>query len=156
MPIPLMIVGGMMAAGAISGALSKRRQGKIQAQIAMKNRELSLMKAASAIDRGAAVETNMRFDIGRFKGSQISAIASTGAAVGEGSAGSIEADTAMLAELEVLTVRNNATMEAWGHKVAAEQFRYEADVASAGGMLAAGTSLLTGGAATAGVFMSGK
>ena len=155
MPIPLMVTAGFMAAGAIMGAASKYQQSKIQKRIALQNRQLSLQQAARAIDRGAAVETSLRFDIGRFKGAQLSAVASSGAVIGEGSAGKVELDTAMLAELEVLTVRNNAAMEAWGYKVAASQFRYEANVASAAGTLGAGTSLLTGGAATAGVFMSG-
>ena len=152
MPFPLPVIAGIFAAGAIAKAVGATRQAEAQKAASLMNKQASLMKAAQALDVGKAVETTMRFDISRFKGAQLAAMSSSGAVVGSGSAATAELDTAMLAELEVLTVRNNATMEAWGHKTDAQQYQYQADVAAAGGGLAAGLSLITGGAQIASIY----
>ena len=154
MPIPLAAVIAVMAVSAAAKAFGSMQQAKAMETAALMNKENSLKKAAYALDTGRAIETNLRFDIGGFKGAQVASIGSSGAVIGEGSAATAELSTEMKATLEVLTARNNATVEAWGHKVAVQQHQYEADVAKYMGGVGAFTSLLGGGAQAMGAARS--
>ena len=53
----------------------------------------------------------------------------SGFKVDEGSFGDVLEQTAATGELDALTIRSNALREAWGHRVEAANYRYQADAA---------------------------
>lgn len=104
--------------------------------------------AGSALQRGAALEGRVRLEAGRSRGQQIAARVASGVGL-SGSPADVLASSEENAELDALTVRNNAALDAWGYRTKASQFRYgAANERAAGASAVAGTILggITGAA----------
>jgi hypothetical protein len=162
----------LMAALAIGGtilsAAGQYQQGKAQAEaarfnskVADMNAKISERRARDALERGKLDEQRKRTEVARFKGRQMAAIGASGADVSFGSPLDTLVDTAVLGELDALTIRSNAAREAYDYRVdaanrrsSATLNRYSADAAETGGMLAAGSTLLTGGSKAMGDYRS--
>ncbi len=95
--------------GQFSQAGDEEEMGEIRAQ---QERD----RAEDAIQRGKTEEDNHRRQTAAFKGTQRSMLAANGVELDSGSASDLVADTAMLSELDALTIRNNAEREAYGYE----------------------------------------
>lgn len=143
------------AVGAIQQGNAAAEAQRYNAKVADMNAELSRRRAKDATERGARAEQQKRQEIAALKGKQVAAMAANGVDLSFGSPLDTIVDTAMLGELDALTIRKNAANENYDYRVQAENGRADAvlsrmnaDAAQTGGYLnAAGTIL--GGASTA-------
>jgi len=133
---------GLSAAGTASNATGAFFNAQRQREIASNNAELAERAARDARQRGAVSEREHRRQVRSFIGSQRAALAAQGVDVNDGTAVDLQADSAMLGELDALTIRNNAAMEAFGFQRQASSFRNQGRAAvSEGAQNAAGTIL---------------
>lgn len=151
---------GLMAASAVMSAYGSYSQGQAQAaaaeaqaQQADYNAKIAEQQAQDAEHRGRIAEQNQRMKTAQVLGQQRAGFGASGFDL-SGTALDILGDTAMVGEMDALTVRHNAEYEAWDRRQQAYGFQNEAAVARASGknakkagMINAGTSLL-GSAAT--------
>jgi len=107
------------ARGQRQAAAARAEQYRYQAKVDENNRKVSLWKAQDAIARGKKEEAIHRTKVSQLKGRQRSVLAASGVVVDQGSALDILQDTAMLGELDALTIRSNAEREEYEHKVRA-------------------------------------
>lgn len=128
-------------------------QGQYHQRIAEWEARLAELQAEDAVKRGREAEGRYRQGIKQTIGSQRARLAAQGIAIDDGSALDVQAETAEIGELDALTIRNNATREAFGYKTEAMSARMggESAMAAAQGEArglrnAAWGTLLTGGA----------
>jgi hypothetical protein len=141
--IASMALGGYSA---YSQARGQRRAARAAQAEAESSAEFQELQAEDALERGREEESRHRFGVRRFAGSQRAALAGQGIDISSGSAADIQEETAVLGELDTLTIRNNAAREAWGYRTQAELTRqFGANAAENLRNQARGT-LLTGGA----------
>ncbi|HCQ9956834.1 hypothetical protein R4610_06720 [Acinetobacter baumannii] len=93
-----------------------------QADIAGENATLADIQARDAIDDGRNSVTDYQRNLSGFKSSQINALAENGIDVTQGSAIDILASTEMLAQNDIDTLKYNAAMKSWGHRVQENNF----------------------------------
>lgn len=142
----------MGAAGQIQQGQAAKKAGEYNAKVAEMNATLSERRARDALERGAVEEQRKRQEVAQLKGRQIASMAANGVDVGYGSPLDSIVDTAVLGEMDALTIRSNAYRENYDFKVDAANGRASASMAraegknaaSAGYLGAAGT-VLTGG-----------
>jgi len=79
--------------------------------------------------RGEFQVQRIRRELHRITGTQRASYAGQGVVVSDGSALEKQMDTAGLAEEDVMQAQNNAALEAWGFKVQAYNYEYQADAA---------------------------
>jgi len=125
----------MQIAGLATSAFGAYSQGKAdkaateqQAAVTRNNEMLAQWQAADALRRGKEAEQTHRFKVASMKGSQRASFAARGLDIGEGSAFNILADTDYMGERDAITIRNNASREAWGHTVSAKNAGSNADL----------------------------
>lgn len=114
-PAAIGLVGGMM------GAQNAREQGDFNSQMLKQNAQFKNQAAEDALDRGRKASDLQRVQTQQMIGTQRAALAANGGDVNSGSAALLQDDTAMLGELDALTISNNAAREAYGYKVGAQQ-----------------------------------
>lgn len=155
---PILIFTGAAVGGAVLSGVQQDKQNEAleyNAQINEKNAAIADLQSKDAINRGAITEYQIRRDTKRFIGDQRVAAAASGVDVNSGSAVDAQADTAGLGELDAITARRNAQMEAWDLKNQANNLRAEAKLnrkGKASPYLAAGSSLLGSTANLAGSY----
>jgi len=144
-------VGGKFALGATLGtastlfsAYTSLTGGNANADAMRMQAKIQNQQAKDAIERGKVEEEQHRRKVSAFKGQQRSMLAANGVELDSGSASDLQADTAMLGELEALTIRNNAEREAYGYRSAASTYGYQADQAKTSGTRGAMGALLGG------------
>ncbi len=136
--IGLQGLGGGLQAGAEQGA------GKIQNTIYKFNSKIQNLQAQDAIDIGLKKEQNFRKKVKKFAADQRLAFAAQGIDIESGTALDVQMDTAEQGEIDALTIRNNAYLEAWGYKVGAENSKTQGEFAELSGEMASmGTILST-------------
>lgn len=111
--IPVAIGAGM---GLMQG-LSNKAQADSQADALRRNAVFLGNAAADARVRGAIEADQVRVQGQQLIGTQRAAQAASGGVVDEGSNALIQQDTAQFAELDALTISNNAAREAYGYEV---------------------------------------
>jgi len=126
----------IMAAGMAASAYGTYQETKANnkaldynAQIAEQNAVVSEKLAEDATARGELAEYEARIKGRRLLGKQRVASAASGVLVDSGSTLDVLQDTAALNEMDALTVRHNAALEAYGYETEAEQFKSEARLA---------------------------
>lgn len=148
----------LMLGSTLLGAAGQVQQGKAaaaaanyNAKVQEMNAQLSERRARDAIERGAAEEQRKRMEVAKISGQQRAAMAANGVDLGFGSPLDTLVDTAVLGELDALTIRSNTYREAYDRRVeAANQraganlSRMEGKAAKTGGYLAAAGTVLTG------------
>ena len=154
---PALLLGGTLigAAGQIQEARATASANKFNAQVAEMNANLAERRSRDAIERGAQEEQRKRQEVAQIKGKQIAAMAANGVDLTFGSPLDTIVDTAVLGELDALTIRTNAYREAYEHRVDAVNKRADASMsraaaknaATAGYIGAAGTVLTGAGKA---------
>lgn len=115
---------GMAAYGSVQESKAQQEQLDYQAavdrnnaQIAQNNQVMSERQAADAVKRGETDAKNHMLKVAQLKGSQMTAMAANGLALGEGSPLSLLEDTQFMGEYDAGTIRNNASRDAWGYRV---------------------------------------
>ncbi len=139
------------AAGQMQQASAQAAASKYNAQVQEMNATLSDRRAKDALERGAKEEQRKRQEVARITGQQQVAMAANGVDLGFGSPLDTIVDTAVLGELDALTIRTNANRESYDYRVQAVNQRagatlsnMEAKAAKTGGYLAAAGTILGG------------
>ena len=140
----------VVATAALTG-YQQYQAGKAESEVSRRNQQLADIAAADALARGAADEQQSRRTFAQIAGEQVSLAGASGLEVNTGSPALLLEDTAMLAELEALTIRNNAQREAWGYEQRSTQFGFESSLALAAGRNAAIGSVGSGVARGVGI-----
>ncbi len=151
------IGGGMQFMAQRQAGAAQANALRYQADVDRNNSIIQEMLAKDAIERGKTEERMHRIKIGQLKGQQLNAFAKNGVETDSGSALDVLSDTAMIGELEALTIRNNAEREAYGYKVqgmnysaSAANNRNAASTAKSSANMAAMTSALSTAGSVAG------
>lgn len=112
------IAGGLMGAkGAYDQASTQKSILAVQAAIAQQNEQIANEQASVALENGQVAEQNSRLQTAQVFGAQRAALAANGVDLGEGSPNDILTTTKFLGERDALTIRDNATRQAWGYQV---------------------------------------
>lgn len=111
--------------------------------------------ADQALKRGETAAGAMAKQGALVLGSQRLGLAAQGIALDSGSAQDIQVQTAENNALDVLTIKNNAAMEAWGIKTGAVNARIQSDFESTSARNRAGSTMLTGGLQAASTIATG-
>ena len=109
------------------------------------NARLKEKQAEDSLKRGHEAVTEQRKRTKRVIGTQRAALAAQGINIDDGSALAIQEDTAMIGELDALTIKNNAWREAWGHKAEAADLKSSANFTRVAGEYEAKQAIVTGG-----------
>jgi hypothetical protein len=137
------------AYGAYASARSTKMQLELQSQLADINAKLAESSAQQEIRRGQQAEQGVRLKTAQIKGSQRAAMAANGIDLGSDSATHILTTTDYMGERDAITVRDNATRNAWGYRTQGANYKAQAlmDNANASAISPMGSgfgSLLTG------------
>lgn len=163
------LVTALMIGSTAIGGVSAIQQGNAAAASARYNAQVSEMNAKimdqnarDALERGKLEEQQKRMEIAALTGRQRAAMAANGVDLSFGSPLDTIVDTAMLGELDALTIRSNAAREAYDYKVAGANNRADAVLSRAnassaktGGYLSAFGTVL-GGSSEIGKYRSAR
>lgn len=130
------------------GAYSTYQSNSYAAAVANRNAQQAEIFAKDAVARGEQKADSERRKVGYKVGAQRVGIAASNVDVGSGMGLNIVGDTALLGEMDVQIIRENAGREALGYKNQAANFRMEA-AASKQNALWNTVGTIVGGAADA-------
>lgn len=147
---PVTITTALAIAAAGYSAKAQYEQGKYQSKVSKNNAIIKNQLAADAISRGRVAEDNKRMQVAQAKSMQRAKFGASGVDVNMGSASDIQADTAMIGELDALTIRNNAEREAYGFRVGASNAEAQSIMDKKKGKSDAIGTILSGGKQAAG------
>lgn len=146
----------LSAAGAVQQGNAAAAAGKYNNQIAQMNAQISEKRAKDALERGRIEEQKKRAEVAKVAGAQQAAMAANGVDLTFGSPLDTIVDTAVLGELDALTIRSNAYREEYDYKVQAMNQRAQGQLelmkgksAQTAGYISAGSTILGGGAQVA-------
>jgi hypothetical protein len=164
--LPLALAGiGLQVYGQVQSGRQQKKAAQAAAasstsyaELADYNAAIAELQAEDAIKRGELEEQRFRSQVRGMIGGQRAAFAASNVDVNWGSPLDVQADAAFLGELDALQIRTNASREAWGHMVQAEDYRRRGEIlrkeganalaagnqALIGSVIGAGTTLLTG------------
>lgn len=113
----VMAVGaGMSAYGSYQSSKANKAAMSYQAGVSANNAQIAEWQAQDALQRGQTAEGQSRLRTAQLKGSQRARLAANGVALDEGSALNVLNDTDYQGEQDALTIRNNASKEAWAYR----------------------------------------
>lgn len=134
---------------AIQGVLgvdASIQEGIAEQRQTQRNLQLALDAAADSLQRGYADAGQARRAGAMVAAKQKVAYANSGVSADVGTAANVQASTEALAELDAMTLENNAAREAFGYRVHGMDFQTQAGInASRRGREIAGTILGTAG-----------
>jgi hypothetical protein len=104
------------AIGSFYSAKSQKSSLKFQAAMAEINARSAERSAQSVMLRGQREVGNLTLKAGQLKSTQRASMAANGIDIGEGSAAELQASTDLMKEIDVMTIQDNATREAWAHR----------------------------------------
>jgi hypothetical protein len=133
----------LTAVGGTMSAYGQYQSGKYQEKVAKNNAIIQGRMAEDALKRGQTAEDKHRDRVAQFKSQQAAKMGAAGIDLGVGSATDLLADTAMMGELDALTIRSNAQREAYGHDVQAQNYLSQGELAKSQGTYGAISTLLT-------------
>ena len=119
------VVGGI---GAVQQGNAQAEASRYNAKVSEMNAEMSRRRAKDAQERGAREEQQKRQEVAAIKGRQVAAMAANGVDLSFGSPLDQIADTAMLGELDALTIRKNSAREAYDYEVQAVNGQADANL----------------------------
>lgn len=162
------LVGGMGAAGSMAGvaaglgatgmlltAYGQNEQAIGQKRLADRNAQIGELQAADAVARGAKAEEAHRAQVRQLEGQARAQAAATGGVMDTGSLDSVQTEIAKTGELDALTIRRNAQLEAWGYKNQADTSRYQGELINTKRKWDAMGSILTTGSQAYGIYKRG-
>ena len=124
-------------------AYGQYTDGKFQASVANQNAKINEDAALDAINKGNAQAQEQRRRTRQLAGTQAATMSASGIDLSTAGALDILGDTAAMGELDALTMVNNASREAYGYRMQAENDRLNAKMARRSGNMGAMTTLLT-------------
>lgn len=143
----------MGGAGAIQQGQATAASAKYNAQVADMNAKLSDRAAKDALERGKLEEQKQRQKTQQVLGAQQAGMAANGVDLTFGSPLDLLVDTAVMGEMDALTIRTNSAREerdirqqGANYRGQAGMYRAQASSASSGGFLSAMGTVLGGGA----------
>lgn len=148
-PATIAIVASVASAG--FGAVSAISQSKSQQKIAERNAQIAEQQAVQIEQEAAFEESLKRSQTQKLKARQRAAQGASGGAVDIGSDLLVLEETAVLGEIDALTIRYRGQVESGRARAQAGTDRFTGRVARQTGILKAGTSLLTGVTSVSGV-----
>lgn len=98
------------------------------AEMSKRNAEVANMQAENARQRGELEEKQFRLNLSKQKGEMRAGYGASGAVVDSGSALDNLMDTTEWGELDALTIRHNAAVEAWGYKNQAANYMGQSEL----------------------------
>jgi hypothetical protein len=116
----------IQAGGAYSSAKSKKSAFNAQAQIDTNNAQVAEWQAQQAELAGADAEQSSRLRTSQVTGEQRAALAANGVDLGTGSATDVLAGTQVIGNHDALTIRDNASRQAWGYRTQGVNFLNDA------------------------------
>lgn len=119
------------------------------------NERAANIAADDAIKRGDVNARTMEKKGQQIMGTQRVGLAAQGLALDSGSAQDIQTQTAEMNALDVLTIKNNASLEAYGIKTGAANARMQSEFETTAARNRAGSTLLTGGISAASSIATG-
>lgn len=118
------VVGGIKSGNAAKrGGEAQQRAAAKSGELADFNAQVAELQAADAITRGQEEAQRFGARVRGTIGSQRAGYAASNIDVNFGTAADVQADSARLGELDMLTIQGNAAREAWGFKMQAEDLR---------------------------------
>lgn len=144
---------GVQAYGQKKEQEAANKAAEYNASMYERNAQIAQMQKTDALERGKVAEKQFRLKISKLQGEQRADFGASGVVVDTGSPLDIALDTAEQGELDALTIRHNAAMEAWGFQNQSDEFISNASMVRATKRspgFAAGTTLLTGAGQIAG------
>jgi hypothetical protein len=139
------------AAGAVQQGQAAAAQAEYSAKVQEMNATLSERRAKDAIERGEVEEQRKRQEVQKVIGQQKVAYAASGVDLSFGSPLDTIVDTAVMGELDALTIRSNTYREAYDRRVdaanqrsGAQMSRMEGKAAKTGSYLSAVGTVLGG------------
>lgn len=124
------VVGGLKAGNAAKRAgEAQQRAADDSGDLADFNAQVATLQSDDAIARGRQDEQQFRTKVAGAIGTQRAGFAASNIDASYGSAVDVQADAAFLGELDALTIRGNATREAWGYKIQAEDLTRRGSIA---------------------------
>ena len=144
------------AAGSIESANAQKQAASYQAQVAQNNAQLASQQASQTMAAGEQASANAglkaRAQVGAIKAAE----GASNIDVNTGSALDTRASAAQLGELDAMTVRSNASKQAYGYQTNATSdqaqaglYQMQASQAPTAGLLNASGSLLSGASGVA-------
>ena len=110
-------------AGSFQQAQATQAAAEFNAKVGEMNATLSERRAQDAIERGAKEEQRKRQEVQRILGQQQAGMAANGVDIAFGSPLDLLTDTAVMGEIDALTIRQNAYRESYDHQVDAANKR---------------------------------
>lgn len=148
-------IGSTLIGGAaqIQAGNAQAAASRYNAQVSEMNATLADRAAKDALERGKVEEQKQRMEVAALQGRQRAAIGANGVDMSFGSPLDTLVDTAVMGELDALTIRRNAAREARDYEVQGVNYRADATLSrmnakasQTGGFLAAAGTVLGGGA----------
>ena len=131
-------------AGSMMQAQGQKQNAQFQSGMMEQNAAFKRQTADETINAGNTSADWQRVRTGQAVGTQRSVQAANGIDVNSGSSAQLQDDTAMLGELDALTIQNNVAREAYGYRVQAKQDLLNANQTVQNGKSAAMGSILGG------------
>ncbi len=137
-PVAIGLVGSMMQ------AKGQTQNADFQSGMMKQNATFKNQTADETVIAGNTSADWQRVRTGQAIGTQRSVQAANGIDVNSGSSAQLQDDTAMIGELDALTIQNNAAREAYGYRIQAKQDMLNAGQTVQNGKTAAMGSILGG------------
>lgn len=125
------------AMGQIQAGKAQQAQLNYQAAVDRNNAKIAEWQAVDAEKRGAEEERKRRVLTQQQIGTQRTSFAANGIDLGSDTVADVTADTAMIGELDALTIRNNYARDAWGYRVQGMNYQASAGLNTLAGKNAA-------------------
>jgi len=140
------------AMGQIQQGQAANQAARYNAQVAQMNAQLAEERARDALERGREEEQKHRRQTAQTIGKQQVAMAANGLDLSFGSPLDLIVDTAVMGELDALTIKKNAYREERDHRQQANNYRAEAGMQLAAGKNAKRQSIFAAGGTLLGGF----
>lgn len=147
-----MVALGMTAASGIVGARGAMAQGKMEDQLAEQEARYNDLRATDEIARGVQDQDKIRIQLRRILGSQRASYGASGVDTNQGTPLNVALDSGREAELDMLTIANNASRAAFGFKESARRSRISGKFSKKAGKYNAWGTALTTGANAYGIY----
>jgi hypothetical protein len=138
--------------GAGISARGQQQAGKYANAVAQQNARFADQAASDAIRRGREEAAIHRSRVRQVIGSQKAGFAAAGVETESGSALDVLSDTALLGELDALTIENNAAREAWGLRTQGFNYLAQGRLARLQGRYGAAGTAISGAAGAVGTY----
>ncbi|MBK1446491.1 hypothetical protein JDA50_19020 [Acinetobacter pittii] len=126
-PYAFAAVKGVEALSTYNKLKAQKQAYQQQEKLSLYNATLADNQARQAIEDGVNTVTDYQRNVSAFKSSQINALAENGIDVTQGSAIDLLASTEMLAQSDIDSIKYNAALQSWGHKVQETNYRNQAE-----------------------------